>query len=138
MGTTLTSLQEGLSGIRVVQAFAQEPSSTGRFGRRGQCDYACANERLVAFELGAELDARERELHAALVAAVRAAPRGDDWEQAIEARGVVPEVVYVEYRPLGGRTLDAGTIVLAHDTTGEVGANAVAMFAIAQPVQTHS
>lgn len=32
-------------------------------------------------------------------------PRGDDWEQAVAARGVVPDVVYVEYRPAGGRTL---------------------------------
>ena len=32
-------------------------------------------------------------------------PRGDDWEQAVKAKGVVPSVVYLEYRPEGGRTL---------------------------------
>lgn len=36
IGQTLTSLQEGLSGVRVIQAFGREDVEVGRFGRRNQ------------------------------------------------------------------------------------------------------
>lgn len=36
IGQTLSSLQEGLSGVRVIQAFGREDIEVGRFGRRNQ------------------------------------------------------------------------------------------------------
>ncbi len=36
IGQTLSSLQEGLSGVRVIQAFGREDVEVGRFGRRNQ------------------------------------------------------------------------------------------------------
>ena len=40
VGNTLTSLQEGLTGVRVVQAFAQEPTSSGRFATVNEQQFA--------------------------------------------------------------------------------------------------
>jgi ATP-binding cassette subfamily B protein len=43
---TLSTLQEGLSGVRVIQAFGQEERQVGRFSKRNQAQYA-ANMRAV-------------------------------------------------------------------------------------------
>jgi ATP-binding cassette subfamily B protein len=46
---TLTTLQEGLSGVRVIQAFGQEDRQVGRFSKRNQAQYA-ANMKAVKIQ----------------------------------------------------------------------------------------
>jgi ATP-binding cassette subfamily B protein len=46
VGQTLSTLQEGLSGVRVIQAFGQEDRQVGRFSKRNEAQYA-ANMRAV-------------------------------------------------------------------------------------------
>jgi ATP-binding cassette subfamily B protein len=51
IGQTLTALQEGIVGVRVIQAFRQEPSRSDKFGRvnREQFSAQMRTERLAAF-----------------------------------------------------------------------------------------
>lgn len=46
---TLTTLQEGLSGVRVIQAFGQEERQVGRFSKRNEAQYA-ANMKAVKIQ----------------------------------------------------------------------------------------